>query len=142
MAEEKPSRQPDVNVLQNPTDRNKGQDSKTKKYRGKKPQNKPIPNTRPKTDFNGRCTDLEGYIFDLGPRTSYKLAQTMEELEKYLRATYRDRCQPFIMTETLATSPKPEIPKIIPDSGINITQYMQRWINLRRRTSMSASAKI
>ena len=32
------------------------------------------------TDFQGRCTDLEGYTFDLGPSASDKLARTIKEL--------------------------------------------------------------
>ena len=65
MVKSKPSRPPEGNELKIPTDGNKGKFSKPKKYRGKKPQNKPSPDPKTKTDFQGRCTDLEGYTFDL-----------------------------------------------------------------------------
>ena len=39
----------------------------------------------------------------------------MKELERYLGATYSDRCQTAIMTETPVTLPSPYIPTIIPD---------------------------
>ena len=42
MVKSKPSRPPEGNELNNPNDGNEGQASNTKKYRGKKPQNKPI----------------------------------------------------------------------------------------------------
>ena len=35
-------------------------------------------------DFQGRCTNLEGYTFDLGPRASDNFARTMKELERYM----------------------------------------------------------
>ena len=70
-----------------PTDGNKGQASNPKKYKGKKPRNKPIPEPKTETDFQGRCTDLEGYTLDLGQRASEKFTRTMEELEQYLGAT-------------------------------------------------------
>ena len=42
----------------------------------------------------------------------------MKELERYLGETYIDSCKPSIMTETPATLPNPEIPTIIPDTGV------------------------
>ena len=36
----------------------------------------------------------------------------MKELKRYLGATYIDRCQPAIMTETKATFPDPDMPTI------------------------------
>ena len=36
----------------------------------------------------------------------------MEELEQYLGATYSDRCQPDIMTETDSSFTNPYMPKI------------------------------
>ena len=60
----------------------------------------------------GRCTYLEGYNFDLGPRASDKFAITMKELEQYLGTTYSDICQPAIMTETAANFPDPEMSTI------------------------------
>ena len=90
-----------------PTDGNKVQASKPKKYRGKKPLNKPSLEPETNTDFKVSCTDLEGYTFDLVPRASDKFAIKMKKLERYLGATYRDICQPSIMTETAAIFPDP-----------------------------------
>ena len=112
MVESKPSRPPEGNESKIPTDWNKGQVSKPKKYRGKKPRNKPILEPETETDFQGRCTDLEGYTFDLGPRASDKFSRTMKELEQYLGTTYSDSFQPDIMTETASTFPKPDMPTI------------------------------
>ena len=70
------------------------------------------------TDFQGRCTDLEGYNFDLGPRASDKFARTMKELERYLGTTYNDSYQPGIMTDIAANLPDPEMPTIT-DLGTN-----------------------
>ena len=87
----KPSRPPKGNESNILTHRRKGQASNTKKCRGKKPQNKPSPYPESKIDFQGQCTDLEGYMFDLKPRASENFDQTMKELEQYLRAIYSDR---------------------------------------------------
>ena len=95
-----------------PTDRNKGQVSKPNKYRGKKPQNKPSPHLETETDYQVRCTDLEGYTFDLGPIASRKFSRTMKGLELYIGATYSDRCQLAIMAETAATFPNIDMPTI------------------------------
>ena len=82
MVGSKPSRPPEGNKLNIPTDRNKGQASKPKKYRGKKqPLNKPSLEPKTETDFQGRCTDLEVYTFDLGPRAPNRFYRTMKELE-------------------------------------------------------------
>ena len=113
MVESKPSRPPEGNELNILTEENKWQFSKPKKYRGKKqPRNKSSLEPKTETDFQGRCTDLEGYIFDLGPRASYKFSRTMKELERYLGTTYSDSCQPAIMTETAANFPDPDMPTI------------------------------
>ena len=82
MVESKPSRPSEGNKSKISTDGKKGKASKTKKYRGKKTRNKPRPETEAETDFQVRCTDLEGYIFDLGPRAPKKFAQTTKELEQ------------------------------------------------------------
>ena len=59
MVESKPSHPLEGNEFKIPTDGNKVQASKPKKYRGKKqPQNKPSMEPGTKTDFQGRCTDL------------------------------------------------------------------------------------
>ena len=107
MVRSKPSRPPEGNELKIPSDSNKGQASKPNKYMSKKPWNKPSLDPKTETDFQGRCTDLEGYTFDLGPRASDKLARTMKEMERYLGATYSDSFQPATMTETAATFHNP-----------------------------------
>ena len=117
MAESKPYRTPDDNEWNIPTDGNKGQAYKPKKYRGKKPRKDPSPETKAETNFQGQCTDLEGYIFDLGKRVPDKFSQIIKEMEQYLGTTYSDIFQPAIMTETLAALPDPEMPNI-PDLGI------------------------
>ena len=113
MVKLKPFRPPEGNELNIPTDGNKGQVSKPKKYRCKKqPRNKSSLEPETKTDFRGRCTDLEGYTVDIGPRASDKFARTMKELERYLGTSYSDSCQLAIMTETTANFHDPEIPTI------------------------------
>ena len=108
MVKLKPSRPPEGNELKISTDGNKGQVSKPKKCRVKeKPRNKSLLDREAETDFQGRCTDLEGYTFDLGPRASDKFSRTMKKLERYLGTTYSDICQPAIMTETAANFPDP-----------------------------------
>ena len=98
MVKSKPSCQTAGNELKIPTDRNKGQSSKPKKYRGKKPRNRPILNSKDETDFQVWCTDLEGYTFYLGPRAPETFARTIKELERYLGVTYSDSFQPAITT--------------------------------------------
>ena len=113
MVKSKPSCPPEGNVLKIPTDRNKEKSSKSKKCRGKKqPRNKSILEPKTKTDFQGRCTDLEGYTFDHGPRASDKFSRKMKELDWYLGTTYSHSCQPAIMTETAANFADPETPTI------------------------------
>ena len=81
MVESEPSRPPEGNEWKIPTDGNKGQVSNPKKDRGKKqPWNKSSLDPETETNFQGRCTDLEGYTFDLGPSASDKLARTIKEL--------------------------------------------------------------
>ena len=109
MVKLKSSRPPEVNELNIPTDGNKGQASNPKKYRGNKHRNKISPETGSETDFQGQCTDFEGYTFDLGTIAPGKLYRTMKELERYLGATYSGSYQPAIMTETAATSPDPDM---------------------------------
>ena len=82
MVKLKPSRPPEGNESNILTDRNKGKGFKPKKYRGKKPRNKPSLDPKAETDFQGRCTDLEVYTFDIGPRASSKFSQVMKELEQ------------------------------------------------------------
>ena len=74
MVKSKPSCPPGGNESKIPVNKNKGQPFKPNKYRGKKYENKPSLDPKAKPDFQGRCTDLVGYIFDLGPRESDKSA--------------------------------------------------------------------
>ena len=113
MVELNPSRPPEGNELKIPTDGNKGQVSKTKKYRDKKqPLNKSSLEPETETDFQGRCNDLESYTFDLWPRVYDKFARKMKELEQYVGTTYSDSWQLAIMTETAANFPDPLMPTI------------------------------
>ena len=50
------------------------------------------PEPETETGFQGWCTDLEGYTFDLGPISSGKFARKMKELERYLGTAYSDSC--------------------------------------------------
>ena len=122
------------------TDRNKVKSSKPKKYRVKKPLNKPSPEPETNTDFKVSCTDLEGYTFDLGPRASDKFAIKMNKLERYLGATYRYICQPSIMTETAAIFPNPEMPTIN-DLSTEGPKTDGEMTYLKKRISMRPSAK-
>ena len=72
MVKSKPSCPPEVNELKITTKGNKLQSYKTKKYRGKKHQNNTSPDPETETDFQVRCTDLEGDTFDLGSRAFEK----------------------------------------------------------------------
>ena len=65
MVKSKPYRPLEGNESKIPTDRNKLQASKPKKYRGKKPRNRPIPEPETEADFQCRYTDLEGYTLTL-----------------------------------------------------------------------------
>ena len=101
------------------TDESKGQAYKPKRYRGKKMRtNTKVTELKTNIDFKGRWSDLEGYIFNIGPRSSDKFSGTMKELERYLGANYSDSCQPAIITNTLETFPDPDMPTIVPDMGV------------------------
>ena len=78
MVKLKPYRPPEGNELNIPTYGKKWQAFKPKKYRGKKPQNKPSLDPETDTELQGRCTDLEGYTFDLGTRAYDKFSRTMK----------------------------------------------------------------
>ena len=122
------------------TDSNKWQASNPKTYRYDKPQNKPSPDPEAETDFQGGCTDLEGYIFDLGPRASNKFSLTMKGLERYLGSTYSEIFQPAIMTETSATVTDPEMTTIT-DLGIDHPKSDVDMSYLEKITSMKPSTK-
>ena len=112
MVKSKTSCLPESNKSKIPIDGNKGHASNPNKYRGNKPWNKPSQEPKYETNFQGQCTDLEGYIFDLGPRASNKFARTMKELNWYLGATYSDSLDPSIMDDTAATITDLEMPTI------------------------------
>ena len=59
MIKPKPSCPSEGNESKIPTNGNNGQASNPKKYRDKKPQNKPRLEPEAKNDFQGRYTDLE-----------------------------------------------------------------------------------
>ena len=102
----KPSLPPEVNDSNNLTEKNEGQVPKSNNYRGKNTRDKSqVPDTKSNTNFKGRCSDLEDYIFGLGLRALGKFSRTMKEPEHCLGATYRNSCQPAIMTDTLGTLP-------------------------------------
>ena len=101
------------------TDKNKGQASNPKSYIVKKTKTKTqSPELKSDTYFKIRCSELEGYIFDLGIITLNKFDIMMKNLKRYLGATYRDICQLAIMAEITATFSKPETTTIIPDTGV------------------------
>ena len=117
----KPSQSPKVNELKNLNEKNKARLSNHNTCRGKKTLTKTQgTEIEVKTDFKGPWNDLEGYILDIGLRSLDKFSRTMKELERYIGATYSDSCQTSITTETHMTFPDPEIPTIIPDTGIKL----------------------
>ena len=46
------------------------------------------------------------------------MIRTVKDLEQYIGATYIYICQPAIMTKTPETFPGPDMPTIIPDTGV------------------------
>ena len=82
MVETKTYCTPEINYLNKLTDKDKGKSPKFNKYIGKKTLTK-YQGTEPKEDtkFKKQCSDLEGYIFDLEPRTLDKFDNTMKDME-------------------------------------------------------------
>ena len=81
MVKTKPPRYPEENESKNSTYRQKGQAPKIKRYQGKNTQTKiKGPELKAETNFKGWCINLEGYIFDLGPRASDKFDKTVKDL--------------------------------------------------------------
>ena len=106
MIESKPYGSPEGDELKGSTEESMGQASEPKMYRGKKkPSKTQCQEPEADTNFKGQCSDLGGYIFDLGPRVSDKFTRTIKELERYLGSMYRDSYQTVIMNETPATLP-------------------------------------
>ena len=77
----------------------------------------PCPELKAETEFKGQWSDLEVYIFDLGPRYSDKFYSTMKEMEQYLGETYSYICQPGIMIDIQANFSDTWMPTIIPDAA-------------------------
>ena len=83
VVETKPFRPPELNESKNSTNKKKVQAPRSKKYKGKKDRTKyQCPEPKVETDFKVWCSDLEVYIFDLGPRASDKFSMTMKDLER------------------------------------------------------------
>ena len=81
MVETKPYLYPKGNESKNLTDNHKGKAPRTKRYWVKKNwTNIQGPELETKTDLKAQCTNLDGYIFKLGPRASDKFARTMKAL--------------------------------------------------------------
>ena len=122
-----------MNIL---TDEHKVKSPKTNMYRGTNTWiNTQGPELKADTDFKGWCSDLEGSssIFDLGLRALDIFSRTMKDLEQYLGATYRNICQPAIINNTTETSPDPEIPTIIPDTGPKLTKTNGEMTYLKKK---------
>ena len=123
MIESKPYGYLEGYELKGSTEESMGQASEPKMYRGKKkPSKTQCQEPEADTNFKGQCSDLGGYIFDLGPRVSDKFTRTIKELEQYLGATYRESCQIVITTETPTTLPDLEMPTIVTDTGAERTK--------------------
>ena len=117
MAEVKPYLPPKGNKPKELIDENKGQATNSKKYRGNKNQTKyQCLDPKDDTKFKGLCSDMEGYIYGL--RSSDKSYKKTKELGWHLKETYIDICQPSLMTETTAILPNPDMPTIIPNTGV------------------------
>ena len=81
MLRTKPPQSPKGNETNGSTKKIKGQASKTKRYRGNKTRTKTQGlELEANTNFKGRFSDLEGYAFDLVPRSSNKFSRIMKEL--------------------------------------------------------------
>ena len=118
MVKNKPSRSPEVNESKNSTEKNKGQESNTKRHRGKNTRTKTQgPELESETEFKGWSSDLEGYILYLGPRYLEKFPRKINKLERYHGSTYIDSCKQAITNNTPTNPPDPEMPTIIPETG-------------------------
>ena len=104
MVKNKPYGSPEGVESKGSSEENKGRAYKPKNHRknntGRKNQGQEI---EADTNFKCRCSDIEGYVFDLGSRALYNFYSTMKELKQYLGGTYIDSCQTVIMTETPET---------------------------------------
>ena len=119
MIKNKPSCSPEVNESENFTIKTNGQASKTKRNKGKKMWTKTEgTELKAETKFKVQCSDLEGYIFYIEPRVSETVASKIKHLEHYFGATYSNICKKAIVTKTMDTFLNPDIPTIIPDTGV------------------------
>ena len=74
-------------------DESKKQASNPKRYISKKTYTKnQVPELEADTDFKGRCSELEGYVFNIWMIESEKFASKMKELKQYLGTTYSNIC--------------------------------------------------
>ena len=88
MVESKLYQYPEGNYPKLSTDKSNGNNFTNKRYRGKKIWTKTQgPELESDTNFKGWCSDLEGYVFNIGPRASTKFSRTMKGMERYLGAT-------------------------------------------------------
>ena len=79
MVESKAHRYPEENDSKGSYDEIKWQAPKTKRYRGNKTwTNNQGPELKADTDFKGWCTNLEGDVFDIGPRALDNVWQETE----------------------------------------------------------------
>ena len=93
MAKKKPPCSPEGSDSNKLTNKHKGKSLKTNKFRFKKACTKTQgPELEAETDFKGQFANLEGYIFDLGPRASDKFSRTMQDLDRYIGITSINRC--------------------------------------------------
>ena len=82
---------------------------------------------------------MEGFIFNLWPRALNKFSRTAKGLERYRGATYSNICQPVIMTDTTATFPDSDMPKIIPDTS---TERPKKYMKMTYPTKKSIDNSI
>ena len=98
--------------------KSEGRSSNTKSYRCKKTQtNTQGQYIESNTNFNVRCSALEGCVFDLKLISLNKFSRKMKELKLYVSAMYINSCQPAIMTETSSTFLDLEIMTVIMNTG-------------------------
>ena len=81
MWEIKPPQFPEGNKPKGSSDKSKRQSFKPKRYRAKNTWTKTkYMELKAGTNFNGWCSDMEWYVFDILPRELEKFASTMKEM--------------------------------------------------------------
>ena len=122
--------------------KNKGKASKPKRYRGKKTQTKTKGRElEANTKSKGWCSYLEGHVLDIGPRALDKYERTMQELERYLGATYSNSSQLAITNEKPDTFPNPYMQTIIPGTGVERPKTDVEMTYLKKRVLTSPHIK-